>query len=93
MQSSVHEYAEQWRKHVDETGDGIRWGTIAHTRNGDDISREDGDFFYVDEEKEDSYIGRWLTGYGFVEVTFPKRTTRKLTWTERSWLRDNPVVM
>lgn len=76
MQYNVNDYVEQWRKHIDDSGDKVRWGTKAYTLGGDDISRDDGDFFYVDETKKDSYIGRWMTGFGFVNVEFPKNTTR-----------------
>ena len=44
-----------------------------------DISREQEDICYVHEEYEDHYIGNWVTGYGFINVKFPKETTRNLT--------------
>lgn len=44
-----------------------------------DISRDSEDICYVHKEKDDHYIGNWITGYGFIEVKFPKETTRELT--------------
>ena len=31
------------------------------------------------KEDEDNYIGAWATDYGFINVKFPKETTRVLT--------------
>lgn len=83
-------YSDQWRSHV-ESADNIKWGTEAHHKLGD-ISRDDGDFLYVEREDDDDYIGHWMTGYGFIEVRFPKATTRDITPDERRWLADRPVV-
>lgn len=44
-----------------------------------DLSRNEEDICYVQEEKDDKYIGNWVTGMGFFNVEFPKKTTRKLT--------------
>lgn len=44
-----------------------------------DISREEPDLCYVDGEDGADWIGRWVEGFGFVNVRFPKRTTRDLT--------------
>ena len=44
-----------------------------------DISRDKEDICRVDRETEKDYIGSWVTGYGFMEVRFPKETTRELT--------------
>ena len=44
-----------------------------------DISRDEEDICYVHEERDDGYVGAWVTGFGFIEVFFPKDTTRELT--------------
>lgn len=44
-----------------------------------DISRDDPDICVVFEEDDENYIGNWITGFGFVNVKFPKETTRDLT--------------
>ena len=44
-----------------------------------DISRDEGDLCHVTKEKENDYIGMWVTGFGFFGVKFPKETTRELT--------------
>ena len=47
-----------------------------------DISRDEEDLCYIHEETDDCYIGSWVTGFGFVNVEFPKETTRELTQEE-----------
>ena len=42
-----------------------------------DISRAEPDFCWISGEEGTDYIGSWRTGYGFIEVRFPKATTRK----------------
>lgn len=44
-----------------------------------DISRKEGDLCLVFEEDGDYYIGNWVTGFGFINVKFPKISTRELT--------------
>lgn len=36
----------------------------------------------IDSEDEENYIGAWVTGIGFFDVKFPKKTTRALTESE-----------
>ena len=48
-----------------------------------DISSDEPDLCYIHDEDEENYIGNWATGLGFVEVRFPKNTTRDLTDAER----------
>lgn len=48
-----------------------------------DISRERGDLCIVHARAGDDYIGNWVIGFGFVEVRFPKATTRRLTPREK----------
>jgi hypothetical protein len=47
-----------------------------------DISREEGDLAIIYKEDENNYIGNWVTGFGFIDVKFPKDTTRDLTENE-----------
>lgn len=49
-----------------------------------DISRDEPDFCWITGEDEDNYIGHWITGFGFVNVKFPKETTRDLTPEEQA---------
>ena len=44
-----------------------------------DISSNVPDLCIVDEETETDFIGNWVTGLGFINVKFPKETTRELT--------------
>jgi hypothetical protein len=70
----------------------ILMGTEAHHQLGD-LSRVNPDFFAVQSETETDYIGHWLTGFGFVNVRFPKHATREMTDTEAAWLDEHPVVI
>lgn len=47
-----------------------------------DISSETPDLCLIYREDKDNYYGNWVTGFGFVDVRFPKETTRELTATE-----------
>lgn len=47
--------------------------------DGEEISREEPDLCRISAEHDACYIGNWVTGYGFLEVHFPKETTRELT--------------
>ena len=53
-------------------------GKEAHHKLGD-ISRDEYDLIQVFEEDEDNCYGNWLTGYGYVDVRFPKTSVRPLT--------------
>ena len=53
-------------------------GTIAHHGMGD-ISSVNPDLLIAHHESDDYYIGNWVTGFGFIDVCFPKETTRHLT--------------
>ena len=44
-----------------------------------DISRDTPDICIVSEEDDNNYIGNWVCGFGFIDVKFPKSTTRDLT--------------
>lgn len=56
----------------------VMWATTAIHKLGD-ISRDEGDHCHIFGEDGDNYVGNWITGYGFIEVRFPKSTTRDLT--------------
>ena len=64
-----------------------------------DISRSEGDLCYIHGEDQDNYIGNWVRGFGFIDVKFPKATTRELTdeeikyWNKRAiWISDGPSI-
>ena len=44
-----------------------------------DLSRDEEDLCHICEIGKDYYIGSWVTGLGFLNVMFPKETTRELT--------------
>ena len=44
-----------------------------------DISKDELNLCHIHDEDEENYIGNWVTGYGFINVKFPKNTTRELT--------------
>lgn len=50
-----------------------------------DISREEPDLCQVSKEADDFYVGSWVTGFGFIDVKFPKETTRELTDAESEY--------
>lgn len=52
--------------------------TKAYHKLGD-ISSDTPDLCIVDDCDDNNYIGNWVYGYGFIDVKFPKETTRELT--------------
>lgn len=52
-------------------------GTKAFHQLGD-ISRDNFDLFLAIGETENYWIGNWVTGFGFIDVLFPKETSRNL---------------
>lgn len=56
--------------------------TVAHHKLGD-ISRDQPDLAHIWDEDGDHWIGKWVEGFGFAPVRFPKDTTRELTAEER----------
>ena len=58
-----------------------------------DISRDDGDYCWVSEETKGWYQGAWRTGYGFVNVKFPKDSTRELRPDETEHIKNTRVVI
>ena len=73
-------------------GTRVLMGTEAHHQLGD-ISRDKPDYFYVDSEDESAYIGAWVTGFGFINVRFPKATSRPMTDDEAQWLALHPAAI
>ncbi len=58
--------------------------TVAHHKLGD-ISRDKPDLCVITGRTADGdYIGRWVEGFGYFNVRFPKATTRELTDAERA---------
>lgn len=49
-----------------------------------DISRDQPDLCLIRDEDGDDFIGEWVTGFGYIQVRFPKATTRDLTDAERA---------
>jgi len=56
-------------------------GTKAFHQLGD-ISRDEYDLFSATGETEKYWVGRWIFGFGFFNVLFPKETSRELTQEE-----------
>ena len=48
-----------------------------------DISSKEPDLCVIYSEDEENYIGNWVTGFDFIDVKFPKATTRELTDEEK----------
>ncbi len=51
--------------------------TALHTLG--DISSDTPDLCMIHSEDTDNYIGNWVFGLGFINVKFPKTSTRDLT--------------
>ena len=47
-----------------------------------DISRDQPSLVVIDGEDEDDFIGQFVEGFGYINVRFPKGTTRELTAAE-----------
>lgn len=86
----MSDWAQEWGDHVRKNARRFRIGTTAEHQLGD-ISRPEGDYFYYRAKDEKTYVGEWLTGFGFIRVKFPAETTRELTPDELQWLIDHPV--
>lgn len=56
-----------------------------------DISRDEPALCYIGKEHGDNFIGNWVEGFGFIEVRFPKATTRLLTEDEKEQYRGKYV--
>ncbi len=66
--------------------------TVARHMMGD-ISRDEPDLCEIDNEDSDNYIGTWVQGFGFMEVQFPKATTRELTADEKNRYHGHTIMM
>lgn len=58
-----------------------------------DISRDKPDLCWVRDEDDEAYIGAWVAGFGYLNVRFPKSTTRELTAEERERFDGSQLVM
>lgn len=65
--------------------------TRAATSSGTDISRDEPGLAIVYGETERYYVGEWVTGLGFINVRFPKDTTRELTEAEKARYRGKLI--
>jgi hypothetical protein len=93
--ATKHEHkriAERERERIAGFTKGYRMATTAIHMLGD-ISRDVPSLCYIREESGEDYIGEWVTGYGFIEVRFPKATTRKLTPAEYERFNGGRLAM
>lgn len=67
--------------------------TIAHTFDGQDISRDKPDLAIIYDQVLGSYVGEWATGFGFVNVRFPIATTHPLTDAEKDFYRGKRIAV
>ena len=58
-----------------------------------DISSDTPDICIIHKEDEDNYIGNWVFGLGFINVKFPKASTRDLTEEEKVKFNGQKVAM
>lgn len=58
-----------------------------------EISSSEPDICIIHKEDVDNYIGNWVFGLGFVDVKFPKSTTRDLTPAEVEEYNGKQLVM
>jgi hypothetical protein len=49
-----------------------------------DLSRDEPSLALITGEEGGDWIGEWVTGVGYINVRFPKATTRELTDDERA---------
>lgn len=52
-------------------------GTKAYHQLGD-ISSDEYDLFSANGETEKYWVGMWTTGFGFLNILFPKETSREV---------------
>lgn len=65
--------------------------TRAETGRGTDISRDEPSLAIIYGEEGCCFVGEWATGLGFVNVHFPKDTTRELTDDEKALYRGKAI--
>lgn len=56
--------------------------TSAYHKLGDISNTPDESICVVHYETDEYFIGNWVSGFGFIDVCFPKNTTRELTQEE-----------
>lgn len=54
-------------------------GTKAYHQLGDISNEPNPDLFQAYAETDDYWVGAWVFGFGFINVLFPKSTSRELT--------------
>lgn len=57
-----------------------------------DLSRPDPHLALIHDETDAEYIGEWVAGIGYINVRFPKSSTRELTDDEKETYRGMRVV-
>jgi len=58
-----------------------------------DISSDDPDLAQIFRQDKENYIGNWVFGFGFINVKFPKATTRPLTESEKDHFAKGGLEM
>ena len=58
-----------------------------------DISKKHPGLVCIQYEDKDNYYGYWIEGLGFIDVQFPKSTTRELTEEEKVKFSNNAIVI
>lgn len=58
-----------------------------------DISSEIPGLCIIHSEDEQNYISNWVTGFGFINVRFPKTTTRELTEAEKKYWHGRRLIL
>jgi len=79
-----------WRRKRNGQRGRYMMATVAIHQLGD-ISRATPSLCLIQRQGLLNYYGHWVTGLGFVEVRFPKKTTRPLTQEERAQYRGKWV--
>lgn len=90
------EYKARYRESCAVLRDKLYMGTTAwggRLDNEYDISRDEEDYFIAWEDGGENHVGNWVTGFGFINVRFPKATSRPVTDDEFEWFLDNPTTM
>lgn len=89
------EYRARYREGWADQRHRLFMGTVAlgGGKEKHDLSRDEEDYFVVDEELDNFYLGRWVTGLGFFNVAFPKATSRPVTDDEWEFFLNSPVAI
>lgn len=103
ISKAEREWREGWAHFVDVHREDFRVGSEAKSHGGYDLSRPAESSWRgrvievssVIRDGDDSplvYIGHWLAGLGFIDVSFPASTTTALDDGQAAWLREHPVT-